>query len=378
MLFIYYVIVVSFIDTMAQLPILSTFVSSLGASAIMVGVIMGAYSFSNMVGNLGAGFIIDRYGRKIGIIGGMFLAGFSVLLYAWVTSPTQLLWLRIVHGIGGAILIPAAFAYLGDLSARKSSSSARSMGYSGAAVGMAALFGPMLAGIGKVRFGVDVVFIIIGLLLMVTSILAWFFLKETFTEKQCSTRKLTMHIFLGLCMERKLQVAYLAGFSLMFSMGILAYTFPIKLEALNYSSQTTGMLFSVFSVVAIIIFLLPINRISDRFGRLAPIGLGLFFVTITLFLLTNATQIIWLVPLMILYGTGFGLLFPAMTAIIVDETDQSCRGTAFGIFYAAFSLGVFLGPIVAGFSAQLGWQPFMVAGIIFIFIQILFYLLKQK
>ncbi|OEF96290.1 MFS transporter [Desulfuribacillus alkaliarsenatis] len=378
MLFIYFVIVVSFIDTMAQLPILSPFVSSLGASALLIGIIMGAYSFSNMLGNLGAGLVIDQFGRKVGIVGGMLVAGVAVMLYAWVTEPTQLLWLRILHGIGGAILIPAAFTYAGDLASSRTSSTAKSMGYAGAAVGIAALLGPMLAGIGKERFGYESVFLAIGSILVVTAILAFIFLKETYSRKESNLQKLTVEEFKRLLYCNKLKIAYLSGFSLMFSMGVLAYAFPLNLESIGFTSKETGLLFSVFSIVAIIVFLLPVNRLSDYYGRYVPLAIGFFVITITLTLLPFAKEIYQFIMLMIFYGCGFGLIFPAMTAIIVDETDTNCRGTTFGIFYAAFSLGVFLGPIVGGMSVQFYFEPFWSASIIFIFVQWLFYNIKRK
>ena len=51
---------------------------------------------------------------------------------------------------------------------------------------------------------------------------------------------------------------------------------------------------------------------------------------------------------MFVYGIGFGFLFPAMSALIADETEVQTRGTASGIFTAVFSLGVVVGMGSAG------------------------------
>jgi MFS family permease len=60
-------------------------------------------------------------------------------------------------------------------------------------------------------------------------------------------------------------------------------------------------------------------------------------------------------------------MFPAVSAMIVDHTDEKNRGTAFGIFHAVFSLGSFSGPIAAGFIVQIGTNPYWISiGIIFI------------
>ena len=110
------IVVVAFVDTMALLPILSPFAVSLGARSVMVGLILGTYSLVNMVGNVIAGPIIDRRGRRVTIRFGMVVAGLSLAAYALVTAPWQLLVLRAFHGAGGAILVPAAFAHAGDRS----------------------------------------------------------------------------------------------------------------------------------------------------------------------------------------------------------------------------------------------------------------------
>lgn len=54
---------------------------------------------------------------------------------------------------------------------------------------------------------------------------------------------------------------------------------------------------------------------------------------------------------MALYGLGFGLIFPAANAQVADAARPSERGSAFGIFYAFYSVGVILGAGAAGLVA---------------------------
>ncbi|MEW6622701.1 MAG: MFS transporter [Bacillota bacterium] len=354
-IFIYFVIMVSFIDTMFQLPILAPYVLSLGASSIMVGLVMGSYSLVNMLGNLGAGLIIDRYGRKIAIWGGMLAAGLAVAFYSAVVYPIQLLGLRIIHGLAGAILVPAVFTYLGDRTVK--GSTGKAMGYSGAAVGLAALVGPMYAGIGKDVFGVRPVFLSIGLLLAATSILVKVFLPESHLPKD-TAKGISFKEVEKLIKYPQLQMAYLAAFALTFSLGVVAYSLPITLELLGFTGRAVGMFFSVFSFVAILVFILPSNRISDYYNRFIPIGAGLIISAAAMVFLAVGNSHLNFAFGMGIYGLGFGLIFPAMNAIIIDQTEKYYRGTAFGVFYAVFSLGVFSGPLAAGVARQLGWQAF--------------------
>jgi len=75
-----------------------------------------------------------------------------------------------------------------------------------------------------------------------------------------------------------------------------------------------------------------------------------------------------MISTMAVYGVGFGVLFPAMTALIADETDASSRGTASGIYTAVYSLGAAIG---TGSAGALVWlqqnaqvHPFQVAALI--------------
>lgn len=77
--FIYFIIMISFIDTFSQLPIISPYAQGLGATPLLIGMVVGIYSFSNIIGNLFAGFWIDRDGAKRVLSVGLGLTGLILL-----------------------------------------------------------------------------------------------------------------------------------------------------------------------------------------------------------------------------------------------------------------------------------------------------------
>lgn len=344
---VYFIIVVSFFDTLAQLPLMSPFAKSLGAGEMMTGLIIGMYSLTNLLGNVVAGHFVDRIGRKKIMIWGMIIAGVSVFIYSLVVSPQQLLIIRAIHGIGGALLVPAAFAFLGD--SANESTRGQTMAKSGAAIGIAALLGPPITGLIKETIGLNWVFYFISALMLVTATIAKIYLPETLPKKE--KKKVSTKSFLKLLNNKQLIFAYIAAFALMFAKGILAYTLPLKVAIIGYSAITTGLLFSSFALAAILIFILPTSKLSDTFGRHKLVFSGLILIAISLAGLSILEQIYILTILMFIYGIGFGLLFPAMTAHVVDLSNKNNRGTAFGLFYAFFSLGVVIGPVSVGLMA---------------------------
>ncbi len=54
----------AFLDTFSQLPIMSTFAQSLGGTPLIIGLVVGMYSFANMIGNIIAGAAVDKFGAK--------------------------------------------------------------------------------------------------------------------------------------------------------------------------------------------------------------------------------------------------------------------------------------------------------------------------
>lgn len=62
--FIYFIVIVAFLDTFSQLPIMSTFAQSLGGTPLVIGLVIGMYSFANMIGNIIAGAAVDKFGAK--------------------------------------------------------------------------------------------------------------------------------------------------------------------------------------------------------------------------------------------------------------------------------------------------------------------------
>lgn len=60
--FVYLIVFFSFFDLFSQLPVMSPFALSLGATPFLVGLAVGMYSFSNTIGNVISGFMTDKRG----------------------------------------------------------------------------------------------------------------------------------------------------------------------------------------------------------------------------------------------------------------------------------------------------------------------------
>ncbi|MBS4022881.1 MAG: MFS transporter [Dethiobacter sp.] len=346
LILINFIVLISFFDTLSLLPLVSPFAVHLGASSLLAGIIVSAYSFANFSGNLISGYFIDGIGRKFTLILGLLIAGTGVFSYTLAQNAGQLIALRIIHGLGGALLVPAAFTLIADKA--PVNETPRAMGRAGALIGVSALIGPPVSGIMRDRMGFNSVFILIAGLFALTLVLVFFFLPGDTAANKKQHRlnaKQFLNNFVRLTANAKLFTACIGGFSLMWAQGVLAFLLPLYIGKLGYLSVMVGALLGTFAVFAIVTMLFS-KLILPKFKHpdsKALAGIGLCLILIPFF-----SRLIILFFIMAAYGVFFGTMFTYSTNSVAKATVREERGTAFSIFYACFSLGVVFGPVLSG------------------------------
>lgn len=365
---------ISFLDTFIQLPIITPYALDLGASNVLTGGIVAIYSLTNMVGNVIGGHWIDRFGRKRMLLTGMIGVTFILLLYPYAQSGEQLFVVRFLHGLAGGVLIPAAFAYVGDQTSKQTRGKA--MALTGACIGAAAIIGPALGGIMAARAQVEYVFFLVAGLFFVTILLVLKFIKESF--KASERNKVSIQHFVPLLKNRFLLQASLAAFALMVSNGTLAFALPLKVAEMGATSQTTGMLLSTFGIVALIVFLTPLNRMYNSFSPIKLVVTGLSTIAFVHIMLNFTMSPLISFLLMTIYGVGFAFVFPSMNRIVSEASTKVDRGKAYGIFYAFFSFGAVVGSFLSGLAVEIVGLPFSSSATIMLLIGLFLLFTSRK
>jgi len=359
------VVFAAFFDLFVQFPTIAPHAEGLGASAAMVGVIVAAYSFTNLFGNLGAGYILDRWGRRTPLIAGMAIAIAAVLSYSIVQTPGQMIVARAVHGVGAAVLAPGAFSIIGDRAA--SDRWGQAMGLTGALIAVAALIGPPVAGILRDAWSADAVYVVDSALLCTTLVV---FLLVTRDASTSALKPASPASNTPAWRSPGLWSAYGAAFAITVGIGALVAHLPLVLENQGETAARTGYTFAIYALVAMLVMASPVSRSGDRFGRFAPLILGLLGVAAGLVVLGVFSGYAAIAAGMAVFGLGYGLVFPAASALVIGATGADRRGMAFGIFYAVYSLGVVVGASGSGRLAELGGEqmglPFLASAAVVI------------
>ena len=288
----------------------------------------------------------------------MLLTAASLYLYAFVTTPGQLLALRAFHGLAAGVLAPGAFAMLGDRASRHQT---RSIGMTGALIAVSAVIGPPVAAYIRDFWDFGAVFMTSGTLMLLAAVTFWTLAPATSAgavERGGGPRPPAR-------MWRRLAPVFCALIAMTFCIGALINHLPLALEAAGAAPRMSGMAFATFSLVATVVMGSPAHRAVDDVSRRLAVTLGLALLCgsgLALAVTDGATAPA--LGAMVVFGLGFGLLFPSLGATVSEVASSGRRGIAFGIFYAVYSLGVVVGSgasgLVAGTAAGLG-TPFFVS-----------------
>lgn len=355
-LLVYGIVFFSFFDLFSQLPVMSTFATSVGASSFLAGFAIGLYSLSNMLGNIFSGIMTDKVGPFKILMSGLLLTSIALLLYYFVDQPLFLIIVRILHGFVAGLIAPAAFTFSANTTTIDKQG--KKVAFTGSFVGLAAIIGPAFSGIMASKTSVPFVFMSVAIMGLLLAILSAIFLSKYKISKK--EKDDTVVQSLGSIFNAGVIKAFGGAFFLMFSQGVIAYLLPLHVQALGYDSKLSGILMSTFGIIAVLVFVLPTNRIFDRVASSITVALGVGLMGLSQLLISQSTTTLALYFALGLYGVGFSFLFPSINTMLIKATTAELRGKAYGYFYAFFSLGV-----VAG-SSVLGWLPFTISeGFIF-------------
>ncbi len=133
------------LDTTIVNVALPTLVRELNATTRELQWIVDAYSLVFAALVLAAGSLSDRLGRKGAMLTGLAIFGLGSVVGSHVGSPTQLIAVRAIMGLGAAIIFPATLSILTNVFTQRSER-AKAIGLWGAMTGLGVAAGPIAGG----------------------------------------------------------------------------------------------------------------------------------------------------------------------------------------------------------------------------------------
>ena len=344
-----------FLSIFQLLPAAPYHLIDLGGSTKVSGLFLGLLTYSSALSAPFTGVVVDRLGhRRVLVSVSLVLAGMLVL-YAFLPGYGWLLGLVVIHGVFWSGLLAASGAYMTSIipPARR----AEGIGYWGLASVIAIGVAPPI-GFWVYQFGWTTLCLELAVLNLAMAAIAWRLQRDgsrvTEGDGSCS-RKRPPSRGTGLAYAGETRPQLVEWRVLVLSLGIglvsFGYGSLTSFSALfaDELAITPNSLFLSAMAVSILAGRLTLGRMIDRIGHrrvllpcfvLPPLGLAL---------LSIAAGPASTIAAALVFGAGFGLLFPAHTAYVMTHVSPARRGAAFGAMLASFDTGIGTG------SSALGW-----------------------
>ena len=328
-------------------PLLPLYAESLGATGIGVGVIFAGFAISRTVLTPVFGRLSDRRGRKLFISIGLILYAIISFGFIWVSSVSQLALMRFLHGAAGAMIIPIAQAYIGDICPE--GEEGKWMGYASAAFFTGFGFGPLMGGVLTEHFGMDIAFLTMGGLNLLAFFIAVTFLPEVGRKKLAASPQLSFRRMSSSSIVKGI-FSFRLGFSL--SRGAFAAFLPIFATMnLGLSPTLVGTLLAIHFLLRSLLGI-PAGRIADRFNRRILVVIG-SLINLTFLALIPLMHDFWQLLVLCVFGSlGGAVSMPAALALTVEEGRKFGMGLTIAMFSMAMSIGMVIGPILGGAIAD--------------------------
>jgi MFS family permease len=265
-----------------------------------------------------------------------------------------LLVIRVVHGIGFAICITAAFTYIADIIPHERLNGGLGIfGISGLA---GTALGPLIAEVIINRAGFDLLFIVAAAL-GGAGLIVQHPLKETFVH---AARPVESSFFLVL---QKRRVFLTAAMALLFGFGLAAVNGFVSPYASERRIAFISLYYIAYSSAAILTRLVG-GASVDRQGEdtVIPYALTLTGGGLLLMVFMKGSKLLFFSGFMT--GCGHGLLYPALNAYAIRGEPQVVRGKITGAYTGSIDAGTFIGSVMLGYIGEMvGFQAlFFAAG----------------
>ena len=327
-------------------PLLPLFAASIGAGELIIGFIVSVSTMTGMLLKPVFGILSDRWGRKVWLLVATILFSGMPFLYQFVTTEQELMVLRLFHGISTAIFGPVSLAYVAGINAR---GLGERIAYFGMSRLLASLSAPLIAGILLTFLNFQTVFLLIGFCSLF-GMIPIFLLSEDLVEKPQKKVSIINYFFTSFNYSIKIPAIWLAGFlELMVYLTIYAVKAFLPLFIISQEGGTVlqAGLFFFMQELAHVLFRPVGGKLSDKYGQPLIIIFGMVLLSLGLYLLTNLTDNLFLLPA-ILFGIGQGLIFPSSVALLSKSARGNYLGAAMGFYGALRNFGKVIGPIIAG------------------------------
>lgn len=355
---------IAFLGIGLVIPVLPTLMNELQLSGQVIGYLTAAFAIAQLIVSPLAGKAVDKYGRKIMIVLGLFIFGISEFLFGLGKTIEVLFISRVLGGISAAFIMPAVTAFIADITTMETRPKA--LGYMSAAISTGFIIGPGIGGF-LADFGTRVPFYFAGALGTTAAILSIILLREP--ERNAENTENAPVQTSGF--KRILEPMYLIAFILIFvaSFGLAAFESFFSLfvdHKFGFTPMDIAIIITGGAIFGAVAQVLLFDRLAQKWGEIKLIRYSLILSGILVFLMTVVSSYFAILLVTCIVFIGFDLFRPAVTSYLSKIAGNE-QGFVGGMNSMFTSLANIFGPILGGmlFDIDINYPYYFATVVIF-------------
>lgn len=368
------------------IPVLPTMKAKLQLTGLQTSLLITAFSIAAGVVIPLAGYLSDRFGRKIVVILSLILYGAGGLLAGlaalWWDKPYGIIMIgRVLQGIGAAGTAPIAMAMVGDLF--NGAAESRALGLMETSNGLGKVLSPVLGAL-LAMFSWYMVFLAFPVICGAVLLLFWFCIRENRQQKQPMQVSQYLQSIGQVFRQhgRWLVPAFFIGSICLFTLfGVLFYLSDLLEETYKIDGVLKGGFLAipllVMSIVAYVTGLIIKKKL--RVMRLFVIS-GMFLLAASYVIASFVQGVYLLIGVLVIGSAGTGMILPCLNSMIVGAVKKAERGMITSLYSGVRFIGVAVGPPV--FTWLLGISRsvmfYSIAGLTALFAVVALFFLKPQ
>lgn len=309
----------------------------------MAGLVVGSYGFTQMVLRLPLGIYSDIIRKRrpfmiMGMVAGMVAA----LGFVAVKTPGAALICRGLSGVAASTWVMFSVMYSAQFSQEDLTAA---MGRLTIVQYAPQLLGMLIGGFLAQWISRDVAFLL-GAASGLAGVVTTSMIKDTPSDAP----PLTLRAFASVAKNKRLIFSTLlsALFHIVVWSTVLGFTANWAKDVIGAGESQLGILSAMYLLPNVVLPQFTTGFLARKMGVRGVVTLGFLVAALACALFGHTYNIIALFLVTALFGVGMTMILPFCFANAVSGVEAEKRGAAMGFYQSIYSIGMFVGPVLAG------------------------------
>jgi MFS family permease len=351
---LFVLIVTNFVDMVGLLmiiPLLPFYARDMGGGALVVAILMGAFTAAQLLSAPWWGRFSDKYGRRPALLVGLTASCIAYVVFAFAHTIWLLLLSRLVQGAGGGT-VGVIQAYVAD--SVEPDNRAKALGWLSAATNVGVAIGPAL-GSAALVFGSRGPGLAAAALCLINIGFAWKFLRESrdLTEAHDKKPRASRTVIARVIThpsESAPRLIWIYSIAMGAFSGLMAILALFLADRFGVGKDNIWIFYTYVGAISVVTRAGILGRMVDHFGEAKLSRIGLTLLALGLATLPLARGYVTLAIAVALIPLGTAFTFPCVTSMLSRVISSRERGLYMGVQQTFGGLSRVLVPLWAGFS----------------------------